>query len=865
MKISSFLFLLFFPVLIFSQFKIAGKVIDNNHTSLESVIIQVFDKNGKTLAYGNSDNIGNFSFQISEGVPAFIEFNKMSYEKLRKEITINNNQNFINVEAILSEKTNQIEEVKIIGQSSAVKQDGDTITYRTKYFTTGSERNLKDVLNKIPGFDVGGDGQIRINGKKVDNLLVDGKEFFGDNHQLATENLGADMIDDLNVINHYSDYSKVKDLEPSDKTALNIGIKKEFKGKITGNSTLVSAYEGRYKLGANLFKFSKAANISFIGNSNSINDEVITFDQYFKMIISAKNDFVSKRNNGSDFQVPTVLLSDDRMTKKYNNFGALNITSYLSKKTKLNIYSIFNNVNQNKSTLNNTLFFDQNLSYNTTENIKTKEQLFFNRTRANLDYLVSDNSLLTYSLAFDPYSGKKDIQIDQIFGNTENNINEKTNDTPYTLSQQLSYTSKLSPKKLLAFYIFNDINHQKNDFQLNSLSNILNLDSPLLQYKNYNQETYGFLSTYTFKPKKIVYYLGLGYTTNQEKFISSIQNSTYINNNSFNRNFYNIDFNIYKRKGFFQFSLQNTLLYYSSLKKLLYLPKASVKFQLDKMSELNFLYEVKNDFISVNQSFTQPILDDYNRMLKDNILSVGLPVRNHNLSAYLRYLNLFSGTQLSVNFNFIKNEKSVVTASQLLPQYVVISQVLNSNPTQTWYTNINFEKKFNFIKNKIKLNGSYSNSTTSNIIDHTENPMTSENIFFKASLMSLFKKSFFNYELGISKQKNISTYTSLDKKTTNDRTELFADFDGTISKDFKYYLRNHYNIYTSEQKQHFLKTDFEISYDYSKKWEYSIIGNDILNFNKTQIILSTLQNVTLQTSIIQRLPGYIGVKIKYNL
>lgn len=833
---------------------------------IENVIVQALGKNGNTLTYGNSDENGKFSLQINDETPYSLEFNKMSYEKLRKEIIIGNNQNSFNIEVILSEKINQIEEVKIIGQASALKQNGDTISYKTKYFTTGSERNLKDILNKLPGFDVGSDGQIRVNGKKVDNLLVDGKEFFGDNHQLATENLGAEMIDDIDVINHYSDNSKIKDLEPSDKTAVNIGIKKEFKGKITGNSTLISAYEGRYKLGANLFKFDKATNISFIGNSNSINDEVISFEQYFQMIISSKNDFVSKRNIGnSDFIMPTTLISDDRVTKKYNNFGALNITSYLSKKTKLNIYSIFNNVNQNKNILNNTLFFDPNTNYSTTENIKTKESLFFNRTRANIDYLLSDNSLLTYSLAFDPYSGKKDIHIDQTFGNIENNIYEKANDNPYTLSQQLSYTSKLSPKKLLAFYIFNDISHQKNDFHLDSYPNILNLDSPLLQSKKYNQETYGFLGTYTFKPKKLVYYLGLGYSLTQDNFSSSIENSLYSNNNKINRNFYNTEFSIYKRKGFFQFSLQNIFLYYTSLNKILYLPKANIKFQLNKMSELNFSYQAKNDFANTNQAFTQTILEDYNRLLRDNILNTGIPIISHNFSIYLRYLNLFSGTQLSTSINYTKNEKSIITASQLLPQYTVISQILNSTPTQNWFTNANLDKKINFLKAKIKLNGSYSHSNSINIIDQKENPITSQNILLKASLMSVFKNGIFNYEIGISKQKNISSYTNLNKKVINDRTELFADFDGIISKDFKYYFRNHYNIYTSEQKQHFLKTDFEVSYDYSKKWEYSIIGSDILNFNKTQIILSTLQNVTLQTSIIQRLPGYIGVKIKYSL
>jgi hypothetical protein len=866
MKSSLSLFLLFFSIFIFCQIKVTGKVSDKNLKPVEGAIVQVLDSNGKTLAYGNSDSNGNFNFQVTKEASYTIEINKISFQPLKKEITINSDQTSIYSEVTLSEKITQIEEVKIIGKSSALKQDGDTLTYKTKYFTTGSERNLKDVLNKLPGFEVGSDGQIKVNGKKVDNLLVDGKEFFGDNHQLATENLDSDMIDDIAVINHYSDNAKIKDLEPSDKTAVNIGIKKEYKGKITGNVSAVSAYEGRYKIGANLFKFDKATNMSFIANSNSINDEVITFEQYFQMILSSKNDFVSKRNSsGSDVLMPVTLLSDDKMTKKYNNFGALNLTSYLSKKTKLNLYSIFNNVDQKRNILNNTSFFDQNSSYNTSENIRTKENLFFNRTRANVDYLVSDNSLLTYSLAFDPYNAEKNSQIDQTYGNIERTINQETKDSPFTLSHQLSYTSKLSPKKLLAFYIFNDINHQKNDYQLDSFPNILNVDSPLLQDKKYNQETYGFLSTYTFKPKRLIYYIGLGYTSVQEKFSSSIENSIYSNNSQFSRNFYSADFNIYKRKGFFQFSLQNTLLYYASLDKVLYLPKANIKFLLDKLSELNFSYQAKNDFAGANQIFTQSILEDYNRVQKDNILNASLPMRSHNWSAYLRYLSLYSGTILNVSFNYIKNEKSIITSSQLFPQYTAISQILNSTPLQSWNININFDKKIDFIKAKIKLNGTYSKSNSLNIIDQLENPINSENILVKASLMSVFKTGIFNYELGISKLTNNSRYISLNKKNTNERTELFINIEGVIKKDFKYYFNNRYYIYTSDQKQHFLKTDFELEYDYSKKWQYSIIGNDILNFNKTQIVSSILQNTMLQTSTTQRLPGYIGMKVKYNL
>src|SRR5690606_32200495 len=115
------------------------------------------------------------------------------------------------------------------------------------------------------------DGKIRYNGKTIDHLLLDGDEFYGQNHQIANENITAEMIKKIELLKSYKDFSTIKDFENSGQIALNIGLKDEYKEKLKGNTELEGGYDNRYKSHNNLYNFGNKNKLNLIVNANNTN------------------------------------------------------------------------------------------------------------------------------------------------------------------------------------------------------------------------------------------------------------------------------------------------------------------------------------------------------------------------------------------------------------------------------------------------------------------------------------------------------------------------------------------------------------------------------------------------------------------
>ena len=143
------------------------------------------------------------------------------------EINTNEETNF---EIALEQQITEIQEVKIKSRPKIVFMKGDTISYNIKAVKDGTERTVEDLVRKLPGLDINENGKVTNNGNIVGQVLVDGNEFFGKNHKMATQNITADMIDGVDYWKNYTTISG------NTSTALNLKLKDEYKGKITGNA-----------------------------------------------------------------------------------------------------------------------------------------------------------------------------------------------------------------------------------------------------------------------------------------------------------------------------------------------------------------------------------------------------------------------------------------------------------------------------------------------------------------------------------------------------------------------------------------------------------------------------------------------------
>src|SRR5690606_5120105 len=150
----------------------------------------------------------------------------LGYKPQKLTITTTNQDVIKNF--VLKEDPNQLDEVTL-NYTPPIVVKKDTITYKVDAFTTGEERKLREVLKKLPGVEVDKAGNVTVQGKKVTKVLVEDKTFFTGNSKLAVNNIPADAVDKVEILDNYNEVAMLKGLQDSDDMAMNIKLKEDKK------------------------------------------------------------------------------------------------------------------------------------------------------------------------------------------------------------------------------------------------------------------------------------------------------------------------------------------------------------------------------------------------------------------------------------------------------------------------------------------------------------------------------------------------------------------------------------------------------------------------------------------------------------
>ncbi|HSK13096.1 MAG TPA: outer membrane beta-barrel protein, partial [Phnomibacter sp.] len=133
---------------------------------------------------------------------------------------------------------------------------------------------VEDLLKRLPGVEVDKDGNIKANGQDVRRVLVDGKEFFGTDPKLATRNLQADMVNKVQVFERKSDQSQFTGFDDGNtEPTINLTLKEDKRNGVFGRVSGGAGTDGTYQANANVNKFQKGEQLSFIGQANNINQQ----------------------------------------------------------------------------------------------------------------------------------------------------------------------------------------------------------------------------------------------------------------------------------------------------------------------------------------------------------------------------------------------------------------------------------------------------------------------------------------------------------------------------------------------------------------------------------------------------------------
>ena len=271
--------------LLAQNFELSGKILDNTGVPLESATVYVEKISDSTLVtYGITDREGFFEMEGTtdqKKLNLFVSY--AGFKPMRKEVVIAPTMELGDFK--LEVQDNLLDEVVVVANRAPVTIKKDTLEFNAASFDTRPDANLEELLKKLPGAEVDSDGAITINGKPVSRILVNGKEFFGDDPKIATKNLPKEIIEKLQVVD-----TKTKSEEftgksgDSENKTINITIKKDKNKGYFARATVGGGTNERYEMSGIGNVFKDNMRLTALAGSNNINSSGFDFDDVYGMM-----------------------------------------------------------------------------------------------------------------------------------------------------------------------------------------------------------------------------------------------------------------------------------------------------------------------------------------------------------------------------------------------------------------------------------------------------------------------------------------------------------------------------------------------------------------------------------------------------
>ncbi|WP_299124997.1 TonB-dependent receptor [uncultured Winogradskyella sp.] len=263
----------------FAQIKMQGVVKDSIGKPLELAnVIAINQETNALESYAITDNKGKYILSLGKNGKYKLQ---VSYIGLKTSEAL-----------ITTEEVDITRDFKLLPDNSLdtveltyempVTIKGDTLIYNADSFKNGSERKLEDILEKLPGVEINEDGQIEVEGKTVNKLMVNGKDFFDGDTKLATKNIPSNAVDKVQVLRNYAEVGQLRGVQNNqDNVAINIKLKEGKEnfwfGDVTaGAGTAPSPNDELYLVQPKLFYYSPKYSVNIIGDMNNIGEVALT-------------------------------------------------------------------------------------------------------------------------------------------------------------------------------------------------------------------------------------------------------------------------------------------------------------------------------------------------------------------------------------------------------------------------------------------------------------------------------------------------------------------------------------------------------------------------------------------------------------
>lgn len=495
------------PVQAFSQSRgqLTGTLTDSSGKKpVAYATITVFNAHDTSIVtYRLSDEQGKFkvpSLPLQKELRAVIT--ATGFAVWRKEFTLTEQSPQLDLGSLkMTMDIKEMEEVLLVSERPPVVVRKDTIEFNASAFKTLPTALVEDLLKKFPGVDVDKDGNITVNGRKVNKMLVEGKEFFGSDPKIASKNLPANLIDKVQVTDDKEELQRNPDLTPGEAgQVINLKLKKEIRRGWFGKLYAGAGTEDRYEGGGIVNMFRDTLQVSLLGYSNNLNRSGFSVQDVMSIGGFSRNNINSIMvSSDGGFALNDISFGGLGQNGVQRSTGAgINANTLLGKKTTLSLQYFFG---QNKTTVgqvtNTEQFFnDTTLTTRNTNNGETTDNS--HRLSAYLKVKLDSLSTLEFRPSFTlSKTDNNYLTQSNSFSNYEPKLNESTNEQQkstdgFSTTQDLLYNRQFKKAGRTLFVNLNFRFNSSDGEQYNDAENIfykIPSTTTLHQLRNQDQNT----------------------------------------------------------------------------------------------------------------------------------------------------------------------------------------------------------------------------------------------------------------------------------------------------------------------------------------------------------------------------------------
>lgn len=415
----------------------------------------------------------------------------------------------------MNDKAKVLEEVVIANEAPPITLINDTIQYNAGSFKVQPNANVEDLLKKLPGVKVEKDGTIKAQGETVNRVLVDGKEFFGNDPKVATKNLPADAVDKVQVYNKQSDQAQLTGFDDGNyEKTINLKLKKDKKkgvfGKVNAGAGNKERYEGKF----NVNSFKGARQFSAIGMGNNTNAEGFSF-----LDILNFTGELARMQKGGGGNININISSDDAAALGINPGGrnsgitttwggGLNYNNIIGTKLDMQSNYFYNRFNPKQESHLQRQYFLPDSSYFYNQDAYSDNLNNSHRLNLNLLYEIDSMNSIRFQPSlnlqrtnnrsqsnYQTLSQNKMLAIDG-FSNTQNRNNG------YNFRNEITWRKKFARKgRTFSMSLQTSLNESDGNGNLSSINSFYDPNGVLTKKDTLNQKsnTIGDLKNYNIR------------------------------------------------------------------------------------------------------------------------------------------------------------------------------------------------------------------------------------------------------------------------------------------------------------------------------------------------------------------------------